>query len=72
MTSDRVYRAALPAAEALAELRANSGTQFDPRMVDALEKVVSQRRVAVSTTDDVRAVLASAPLPREISASTAS
>ncbi|MDX6508023.1 MAG: hypothetical protein QOG06_2667 [Gaiellaceae bacterium] len=36
MTSDRSYRAALPQETALAELRAGSGTQFDPRVVDAL------------------------------------
>jgi len=36
MTSDRSYRKALPAAQARAELVACSGTQFDPRVVDAL------------------------------------
>jgi putative nucleotidyltransferase with HDIG domain len=36
MTSDRSYRAALPAQEAVAELRRVSGTQFDPRVVEAL------------------------------------
>jgi len=36
MTSDRSYRKALPAGQAQAELRACSGTQFDPRVVDAL------------------------------------
>jgi HD-GYP domain-containing protein (c-di-GMP phosphodiesterase class II) len=36
MTSDRSYRKALPLADAVAELRANSGTQFDPQVVDAL------------------------------------
>jgi HD-GYP domain-containing protein (c-di-GMP phosphodiesterase class II) len=36
MTTDRPYRAALPLAEALAELRAHWGTQFDPDVVDAL------------------------------------
>jgi HD-GYP domain-containing protein (c-di-GMP phosphodiesterase class II) len=36
MTSDRSYRAALPQETALAELRDGSGTQFDPRVVDAL------------------------------------
>jgi HD-GYP domain-containing protein (c-di-GMP phosphodiesterase class II) len=36
MTSDRSYRKALPRAEAVAELRRCSGTQFDPRVVDAL------------------------------------
>jgi putative nucleotidyltransferase with HDIG domain len=36
MTSDRVYRMAMPAADAEAELRRCSGTQFDPLVVDAL------------------------------------
>jgi HD domain len=36
MTSDRSYRKALPLAVAVEELRANSGTQFDPDVVDAL------------------------------------
>jgi HD-GYP domain-containing protein (c-di-GMP phosphodiesterase class II) len=36
MTSDRPYRRALPAEVAYEELRRNSGTQFDPRVVDAL------------------------------------
>ena len=36
MTSDRSYRKALPVAVAIEELRANSGTQFDPDVVDAL------------------------------------
>ncbi|MGZ8650174.1 MAG: HD-GYP domain-containing protein [Solirubrobacteraceae bacterium] len=40
MTTDRSYRKALPAGVAVAELRANSGTQFDPAVVDALVRVV--------------------------------
>jgi hypothetical protein len=36
MTSDRSYREAMPLEEAVAELHANSGTQFDPRVVEAL------------------------------------
>jgi HD-GYP domain-containing protein (c-di-GMP phosphodiesterase class II) len=36
MTTDRPYRAALDRAEALAELRRGAGTEFDPRVVDAL------------------------------------
>ena len=36
MTTDRPYRDALPTSAAIAEIRANSGTQFDPRVVDAL------------------------------------
>jgi putative two-component system response regulator len=34
MTSDRPYRAAMPSADALAELRGGSGTQWDPELVD--------------------------------------
>jgi HD-GYP domain-containing protein (c-di-GMP phosphodiesterase class II) len=40
MTTDRPYRAALPADEALAEVELNSGTQFDPRVVEALREAV--------------------------------
>ena len=40
MTTDRPYRAALPASEALAEVVRNAGTQFDPRVVAALTEVV--------------------------------
>ena len=36
MTTDRSYRKAMPTAEAVAEVRSNSGTQFDPVVVDAL------------------------------------
>ena len=36
MTSDRSYRKALPQETAIAELRAGSGTQFDPQVVGAL------------------------------------
>ena len=44
MTTDRVYRPALSQAEALAELRANAGTQFDPVVVDALVSRVTTLR----------------------------
>jgi HD-GYP domain-containing protein (c-di-GMP phosphodiesterase class II) len=42
MTSDRAYRAAMPREEAVAELRAGRGTQFDPDVVDALVAVVER------------------------------
>jgi HD-GYP domain-containing protein (c-di-GMP phosphodiesterase class II) len=42
MTTDRPYRAALTAAEARAELRACSGTQFDPRVVEAVITVLGE------------------------------
>jgi putative nucleotidyltransferase with HDIG domain len=40
MTTNRSYRKALPLQTAVAELRANSGTQFDPDVVDALITVI--------------------------------
>jgi HD-GYP domain-containing protein (c-di-GMP phosphodiesterase class II) len=40
MTSDRPYRAARTPGEALGELRACRGTQFDPAVVDALAALV--------------------------------
>jgi HD-GYP domain-containing protein (c-di-GMP phosphodiesterase class II) len=44
MTSDRPYRSQLSAAEAFAELRRSSGTQFDPRVVDAALRVLVEER----------------------------
>jgi putative nucleotidyltransferase with HDIG domain len=45
MTSDRSYRAALPAHEAIDELRRCAGTQFDPQVVDAFISVVQQHEL---------------------------
>ncbi len=45
MTSDRVYRRAMPAEEALAEILRNSGTQFDPAAVRAFLSVYQKRFV---------------------------
>ena len=42
MTADRVYRPGMGEEAARAELRASSGTQFDPRVVDALEAVLDR------------------------------
>ena len=42
MTSDRSYRKALPVSEAVAEMRRVSGSQFDPRVVDALLATVER------------------------------
>jgi diguanylate cyclase (GGDEF)-like protein len=41
MTSDRPYRGAMSPSEARAELRMGAGTQFDPRVVDALLDVIA-------------------------------
>ena len=43
MTTDRAYRRAMKPHEALEELRACSGTQFDPVVVQALERVLEAR-----------------------------
>jgi putative two-component system response regulator len=43
MTSDRIYRSALPVDRAWAELRANSGSQFDPEIVAVFEQVVDDQ-----------------------------
>jgi diguanylate cyclase (GGDEF)-like protein/putative nucleotidyltransferase with HDIG domain len=40
MLTTRIYRAARPAAEALEELRRAAGTQFCPRCVSALERIL--------------------------------
>jgi HD-GYP domain-containing protein (c-di-GMP phosphodiesterase class II) len=40
MLTTRIYRAARPADEALDELRRGSGTQFCPRCVSALERLL--------------------------------
>jgi putative nucleotidyltransferase with HDIG domain len=42
MTTTRSYRAAMPTEAAVGELRANAGTQFSPRVVEALIRVVER------------------------------
>ncbi|TML24351.1 MAG: diguanylate cyclase [Actinobacteria bacterium] len=46
MLTTRIYRAARPAAEALAELRRAAGTQFCPRCVAALERILPLESLA--------------------------
>jgi HD-GYP domain-containing protein (c-di-GMP phosphodiesterase class II) len=71
MTSDRVYRRAMPMEAALQELRDHAGTQFDPVVIDALIRVVAQYEPSSSSAaDEVRALLAAAPVPREVRAGT--
>jgi HD-GYP domain-containing protein (c-di-GMP phosphodiesterase class II) len=72
MTTDRPYRRAMSAEAALEELRANSGTQFEPTVVEAVTAVVQKGLIEETEAynDAVRAVLAThAPQPRlELSA----
>jgi HD-GYP domain-containing protein (c-di-GMP phosphodiesterase class II) len=70
MTSDRVYRSAMPKEAALEELAANSGTQFDPVVVAAVTKVVQEGEPVAAAADEVRAVLAGAPVGPELRAGT--
>jgi HD-GYP domain-containing protein (c-di-GMP phosphodiesterase class II) len=60
MTTNRPYRAALRHEQALAELLDNAGTQFDPEVVAATVKVVTEAPTEPSTQDHIRAVLAGA------------
>ena len=41
MTTDRPYRKAMPVEKAIAELKRESGKQFDPRVVEAVLEVVA-------------------------------
>lgn len=43
MTTNRSYRRAMPERAALEELRDNAGTQFDPRVVAVLERLIGDR-----------------------------
>ena len=46
MTSDRPYRRAMSAEQAICELRANAGSQFDPRVVAELEAAADRSGLA--------------------------
>jgi HD-GYP domain-containing protein (c-di-GMP phosphodiesterase class II) len=66
MTTDRPYRDAMSPAVALSELRANAGTQFDPRVVDALVAVVERGHAEISAADSVRALIVSTHAPQGV------
>lgn len=42
LTSDRIFRPSRSVEDALAEMRAHAGTQFDPKVVEALEAGITQ------------------------------
>jgi len=54
MVTDRVYRPAMPVGEAMSELRAHAGTQFDPAVVTALAQVVQEREPELATVEKLR------------------
>jgi HD-GYP domain-containing protein (c-di-GMP phosphodiesterase class II) len=68
MTTDRPYRDALTPMEAMEELRAGAGTQFDPRVVNALCSVISVGAPVQTATDEVRALLARSAVPDSVRA----
>jgi hypothetical protein len=45
MTSERSYREPMTIEEAMAEIQANRGTQFDPHVVDSFTKVLRRRDI---------------------------
>ena len=61
MTTDRPYRLALDLPAAVEELRANSGTQFDPVVVEALIEIVARWDRPNWTIDADSGVLAPVP-----------
>ena len=52
MTSDRPYRKGMEVDVAVAELRACAGSQFDPRMVEALATLLERDRLPVLALRD--------------------
>lgn len=52
MTSDRPYRSGMSATAAVDELRRCAGTQFDPAVVAAFERVLAEDRVPVRALRD--------------------
>jgi putative nucleotidyltransferase with HDIG domain len=61
MRTDRVYRPALSADSALAELRSNSGLQFDPHVVAAILDVIAPELDLVHPAADTPPLVAPSP-----------
>ncbi len=61
MTTDRPYRKAMPIEAAIEELKRNSGSQFDPAVVEAFLKMLARhgaqplRRAAHASSEPVTA-----------------
>jgi HD domain len=68
MTTDRVYRPVMSKDAALEELRSHAGTQFDPRVITALIKVVEEGEPVLAPVESVRALLAGMHAPQRVGA----
>ena len=66
MTSNRPYQPAVARDEALAELRRNSGSQFDPAVVDAFCRVVTGRGAPQLSDEPRRPSELAAEPPRDL------
>ncbi len=53
MLTSRLYRAGRPLDEAMLEVRAGAGTQFCPRCIEALERVLAAERAGARDTDSI-------------------
>ena len=69
MTTDRPYRSAMSTADALDELQANAGTQFDPTIVAALVEVVQDAQPESRAADDMRMLLSEVRLSDAVTTS---
>jgi putative nucleotidyltransferase with HDIG domain len=63
MTTDRPYRAAMTLERAIGELSANAGTQFDPRVVEALLRVLARHAGEEQGPAAAAAIAAAAAVP---------
>ena len=61
MTSERAYRGARGVPDALAELERCSGTQFDPRVVRALDRLVEAERLPLSDAEPQAVAMGAGP-----------
>jgi HD domain len=69
MTTDRPYRGALSQQQAINELHAGSGSQFDPRVIEALCVAVATTDPASSrAADEVRALLVQSSVAERLGA----
>ena len=53
MVNDRPYHKGMPEAEAIAELRRCSGTQFDPDIADIMIKLVKNETITIDKNGNV-------------------